>query len=110
MAPKKAKKAPTVTAIATLSDDTVNHRHYIINAEPECISFWSLTTQLNLMTENELIELIKLNIDSSIKMKCNGVCAEQVQSTAWTTKKTRYITVKPDHCDNKCLALIKRII
>ena len=110
MAPKKAKKEPLVTMLATISDDCVEGRHYILNNHPECVSFWSLTSMLHLMKESELISLIRVTVDDTITMKCNGCCTTKVTSNYSRGRGTTTQTVKSPKCEDECLVLIKRII
>ena len=111
--PKKVNKKTSECAVATLSDDCVDDRHYIINNHPECISFWSLTSKLHLMKESELIDLIRLNIDFTTKVKCNGVCTIKVKVSAnyhHGKEVTSSYRRKSPCCDGKCLVHIKRIL
>ena len=110
--PKKVKKESLVTVISTLSDDIIEDRHYIVNHQPECISFWSLTSKLSLMKESELIGLIRLGIDFTTEMKCGGTCTTTVTYTSPRTRTTNSTkrTVKSPICEDKCLVHIKRIL
>ena len=118
MPTKKAKKTtkakPCVTAITTFHNDVITERHYIVNGFPECIDFWTLANKLTLITEDELIKLIRLNIDVVYPVKCNGCCTITVtkqnmqnRSHQWVSRKT---TVKAPSCDGKCTIHIKRIL
>ena len=118
-AKKTAKAKPCVTAMTTFHDDVITERHYIVNGFPECIDFWTLANKLTLITEDELIKLIRLNIDVIYAVKCNGCCTVTVTQEdvggprsrnspyKWTTRKK---TVKAPSCDGKCTIHIKRIL
>jgi len=111
--PKKVNKKSSVTAVATLSDEVIDNRHYIVNGYPECISFWALTSKLKLIRESELIDLIRLNVDVVKTVGCNGCCTIVVTSNGsmpWEKPTTRKRTVKSPCCDGKCLVHIKRIL
>ena len=121
MPTKKAKKTtkakPCVTAVTTaFHNDVITERHYIVNGFPECIDFWTLANKLTLITEDELIKLIRLNIDVIYAVKCNGCCTVTVtqehvggprSGRTWATRKK---TVKAPCCDGKCTIHIKRIL
>ena len=108
--PKKVKKELLVTAIATLSDDVVDDRHYIVNSQPECISFWSLTARLSQIKASQLIDLIRLGVDSTVAATCGGTCTTTVVCNTYTTRKAAKRTVKSPECDNKCIVNIKRVL
>ena len=112
--PKKTTKAkPCVTAVTTsFHNDVIDARHYIVNGYPECVSFWNLTNKLNLITEDQLVRLIRLNVDIIMAVKCNGCCTIQVTTNGYSHngRSTKTSSVKAPSCDGKCTIHIKRIL
>ena len=103
-------KKEEVTTITTLADDIVDNRHYIVNNQPECLSFWELTTRLNQIKASQLVNLLRLNIDCATETKCGGTCTKIVYSNSYTSRKPAKRTVKADYCEDDCIINIKRII